>query len=186
MVALDWHFHGRHVRRHAVFPPSWTCSMFLYLPFIWKPSWGVTWHVAAHFHCSNQTRCQDQILKHFITKWTLARKVTAWIVCFYTLFLVWLPGAEWFSPFLGSLPHPGVSSLEEGVQLEINPPLLKFHCGVMNSATGDPWQADGHSPLTPTSTPSTAWTCHLSLRKCCVHSAGFISAQQNWGSESWG
>lgn len=65
---------------------------------------------------------------------------------------------------------------EEGGPAGNKSPVLMFHRGVMNSA-------DGHSSMTPTSTPG---TCHVSLRKCCVHSAGFISAQPNRGSEGLG
>lgn len=71
---------------------------------------------------------------------------------------------------------------EEGGPAGNKSAVLMFHRGVMDSA-------DGHSSLTPTSTPSLhAWNVSrtVSLRKCCVHSAGFISAEQNRGSEGLG
>ena len=60
-------------------------------------------------------------------------------------------------------------------------PFFIFHRGVMNSASGDLWQEDWHSHLLPSGV-----TCRLSCQKCCVHSAGFISAQRNRGSERLG
>lgn len=41
-------------------PSSRLCSMFLYLPVLWKLPCGVAWHVTAAFRCSN-----DKTLKHF-------------------------------------------------------------------------------------------------------------------------
>lgn len=114
----------------------------------------------------------------------VSTRVESWHDMSVLTSIAWLPGAERFSPFLGSVPRPDVLGPAEH---EPPPSLLMFHCGVMNSVTGHPSQEDSHSPfMTPPPPPLYSGNVSSKPSEMLRSFSGFISAQQNWSIESLG